>query len=132
MFRIILLAALVLDFPVHAAPSSGERLAYVVGCINCHHQTPKAIMPAPPLTIVKAYSLDEFKYLLRTGITRDGRTLLEKSSLMGIVATEQLSFLTEEEMTAIYEYLRNEWTPEKAAAEEAKIPRLYKNAPTGQ
>ncbi len=132
MFRVVVYAIALLSFSVSAAPPSGERLAYVVGCVNCHHQTPKAIMPAPPLGIAKAYSLAEFKHLLRTGVTRDGRDLLEKSSLMGIVATEQLRFLTDEEMTAIYEYLKNDWTAEKAAAEEAKIPELYRNAPDAQ
>ena len=109
------------------APPSGERLVYVVGCVNCHHQTPKEIFNAPPLTVVKAYSLPEFKTLLRTGRARGGRDLYAQGSIMGIVAREQLSHLTEAEMVAIHRFLQDEWTLERAAVEEAKIatfPRL--------
>ena len=104
------------------APLSGERLAYVVGCINCHHQTPKEILNAPSLLIVKTYSLPEFKKLMKTGVTRDGRDMYAQGSIMGIVAREQLSHLTEEETAAIHAFLGNQWTAERAAFEEAKIP----------
>lgn len=103
-----------------AAPS-GERLVYVIGCVNCHHQTPKEIMNAPPLLIAKSYSLPEFKRLLSTGVTRDGRDMYAQGSIMGIVAREQLSHLTEQEVTAIHSYLQGAWNAERAAAEEAKI-----------
>ena len=73
------------------AASPGERLAYVVGCINCHHQTPKEIINAPSLLIAKTYSIAEFKTLLKTGITNRGRNLPKISSIMGIVAVEQFS-----------------------------------------
>ena len=104
------------------APLSGERLAYVVGCVNCHHQTPKEILNAPPLAIVQAYSLPEFRTLLETGVTRDGRDMYAQGSIMGIVAREQLSHLTDEEVVAVHEFLQKEWTAERAAHEEAKIP----------
>ena len=103
------------------APLSGERLAYVVGCINCHHQTPKEILNAPSLVIVKTYSLPEFKTLMKTGVTRDGRDMYAQGSIMGIVAREQLSHLTDDEMAAIHGFLGNQWTAERAAFEEAKI-----------
>ena len=109
-----------------AAEPSGERLAYMVGCINCHHQTPKEMINAPPLAIVTAYSLPEFRHLLKTGITRTGRDLLAQSSLMGIVAKEQFSYLTDDEVASIYKFLHDDWTAERAAKEEAKIPVLYK------
>jgi mono/diheme cytochrome c family protein len=113
-------------------PISGERLAYVVGCVNCHHQTPKEILNAPPLVIVRAYSLPEFRKLLKTGITRGGRDMYAQGSIMGIVAREQLSFLTDDEVAAIHDYLQHGWTDERAAAEEAKIatfppPTFIKN-----
>ncbi len=127
MPRILLFTLMLASFSLSAEPLFGERMSYVVGCVNCHHQTPKEVMPAPPLTIVRAYSFPEFRKLMETGITRDGRDLLAKSSLMGIIATEQLSYLTEEEMTAIYEFLRNDWTAKRGVEEEAKIPVLYKN-----
>ena len=107
---------------VAAQAPSGERIAYVAGCVNCHHQTPKEILNAPPLAIVQAYSLPEFTTLLRTGVTRGGRDMYAQGSIMGIVAREQLSHLTAEEVAAIYEFLREGWTAERAAHEEAKIP----------
>jgi hypothetical protein len=109
-----------------AADLSGERLAYVAGCVNCHHQTPKAIMASPPLAVVQAYSLPEFRTLLDSGVTRSGRDLLAESSVMGIVATEQFSHLTGTEVADLYRFLHDDWTAERAAAEEAKIPMLYK------
>jgi hypothetical protein len=98
------LASCTTDLPAPAvaiakpAPVSGERLAYLVSCVNCHHQTPKEILNAPPLVIVKAYTLPEFTTLLKTGVTRDGRDMYAQGSTMGIVAREQLSHFTEEEM----------------------------------
>jgi len=118
------IVSLLLSFNLMAAPA-GERLVFVLGCINCHHQTPKQMINAPSLVIVQAYTLDELRSLLRTGKTRDGRDLLASSSLMGIVATEQFIYMTEEEIQAVYEYLKNDWTQEKGLAEESKIPRLY-------
>lgn len=112
-----------------AAPPSGERLVYLVGCINCHHQTPKEIINAPPLVIVQAYSLPEFKKLMKTGITRTGRDMLAASSLMGIVAKEQFSHFTEEEVVAVYTFLHDSWNMDRARKEEAKIPLLYKAEP---
>jgi len=102
-------------------PPSGERLSYLVGCVNCHHQTPKEILNAPPLVVVKAYSLPEFRTLLKTGVTRDGRDMYAQGSIMGIVAREQLSHFTEDEVTAVHEFLQKGWTAERAAQEEAKI-----------
>jgi len=102
-------------------PPSGERLVYLVGCVNCHHQTPKEILNAPPLLVVKSYSLPEFSTLLKTGVTRGGRDMYAQGSIMGIVAREQLSHFTEDEVAAVYEFLQNEWTAERAAKEEAKM-----------
>lgn len=102
-------------------PISGERLAYVVGCVNCHHQTPKEILNAPSLVLVQVYSLAEFRTLLKTGVTRDGRDMYAQGSIMGIVAREQLSHLTDEEVAAVHQFLRNDWTAARAAHEEAKI-----------
>jgi hypothetical protein len=103
------------------APISGERIAYVVGCVNCHHQTPKEILNAPPLVVVQGYSLAEFTTLLRTGVTRDGRDMYAQGSIMGIVAREQLSHLTPDEVSAVHRFLQKEWTAERGLFEEAKI-----------
>ena len=117
--------------PVAAAPS-GEHLVYIVGCVNCHHQTPKQIINAPPLVLAKGYSPAEFTTLLRTGVARDRRDLYAQGSLMGIVAREQLSHLSDAEIGAIHAFLRNDWTAARAAVEEAKIatfppPTFHKN-----
>lgn len=102
-------------------PQSGERLAYLVGCVNCHHQTPKEIINAPPLLIVKTYSLPEFRILMNTGVTRDGRDMYAQGSIMGIVAREQFSHFTDQEVAAVHMFLQTEWTTERAAREEEKI-----------
>jgi hypothetical protein len=113
-------------FPMAAqAVSGGEHLAYVVGCVNCHHQTPKDIINAPSLLIARTYSIAEFKTLLKTGITRSGRDLPRISSIMGIVAVEQFSHMSDAEIESIYRFLNREWTQARASEEEAKIPRLY-------
>lgn len=126
MFRVIAGLAFLYAGIASAAGPSGERLAYLVGCINCHHQTPKEIINAPPLAIVQAYSLAEFRTLMKTGVTRTERDLLAESNVMGIVAKEQFSHFTEDEVAAVYNYLREDWTAEQAAKEGAKIPLLYK------
>ncbi len=115
-------------FPIHALANglSGEHLVYTVGCVNCHHQTPKDIINAPPLTIVASYSLPEFRRLMKAGVTRTGRNMLAQSSVMGIVAVEQFARFSDEEVQAIYIYLTRNWTAQQAAKEEAKIPVLYK------
>ncbi len=125
MRSVLFLASILgLSMAAHAV-SSGEHLAYVVGCINCHHQTPKEIVNAPSLLIARTYSIAEFKTLLRTGVTRTGRDLPKVSSLMGIVAVEQFSHMSDAEIESIYRFLNGEWTQARASEEEAKIPRLY-------
>lgn len=44
-----------------------------------------------------------------------------QGSIMGIVAREQLSHLTEDELGAIHQFLQTGWTVERGAREEAKI-----------
>lgn len=100
---------------------SGERLTYVVGCVHCHHQLPKQVMNAPSLVLAQTYSLAEFKTLLAHGMTRDGRDLYAQRSAMGWAAREQLSYLTEDEVGAIHRFLQQQWTADRAAAEEAKL-----------
>ncbi len=112
--------------PVFAADASGEHLVYTVGCVNCHHQTPKEVINAPPLIVVKAYSFPEFTRLMKTGVTRTGRDLVAESNVMGIVAKEQFSHFHDAELKAVYEYLTRRWTPEKGVVEERKIPLLYR------
>ena len=126
MFKFAAAIALLLPPLAMASGPSGEHLVYIVGCVNCHHQTPKEIINAPPLIIVKSYSLPEFRHLMKTGITRTDRNMLAQSSVMGIVATEQFSHFTDDEVRAIYVYLTTQWTAQQGITEEAKIPILYK------
>jgi len=107
---------------VVATPAlSGERLAYLAGCVNCHHQTPKEILNAPSLLVVRAYSLPEFRTLLKTGVTRAGRDMYAQGSIMGIVAPEQLTYFTGDEVAAVHAFLHTDWSAARAAREQAKI-----------
>ena len=56
-----------------------------------------------------------------SGVARDGRDLYAQGSIMGIVAREQLSFLSDEEVAAVHAFLQKDWTTERAAKEDAKI-----------
>jgi hypothetical protein len=103
-----------------------------VGCVNCHHQTDKQIINAPPLVVVKAYSLSEFRRLMKTGVTKDGRDMASTGSVMGFVAKEQFAHFTDAEVAALYAYFTKEWTAERGMEEEKKIPIYFKpddNAP---
>lgn len=126
MFKFALAISVLFPLLAFAKGQTGEHLVYTVGCVNCHHQTPKEIINAPPLTVVASYSLPEFRRLMKAGVTRSGRNMLDQSSVMGIVAVEQFSHFSDEEVQAIYSYLTRKWTAQQAAKEEAKIPVLYK------
>ena len=128
MARIAMLMTLLSLGPAgFAAESEGERLAYLLGCVNCHHQTPKDIINAPPLLVTQSYSPEQFTTLLKTGVTSSGRDLSGIGSIMGIIAIEQFSLLNEDEIAALYTFLSTGWTNEQALMEEAKIPELYKS-----
>lgn len=127
-FPRLLLVALALISGAYADESEteGQRLAYVLGCVNCHHQTPRDIINAPPLVIVQSYSYEQFTRLLKSGVTATERNLVEFGSIMGIVAIEQFSHLKDEEIAILFDYLKNTWTQDLALQEESKIPSLYK------
>jgi mono/diheme cytochrome c family protein len=55
----------------------------------------------PSLDIVGAYDLEQFRKLLRTGIPPSGKKL----SMMSEVATDDLKYLTDEEIEALHGYL---------------------------
>ena len=128
MKRLVCFLLLALPVTLHAAIPSGEHLAYTVGCINCHHQTDKHIINAPPLVIVKAYSISEFRRLMKTGVTKAGRDMASQGSVMGFVAKEQFSHLTDAEVAALYDYFTREWTAGKGVEEEKKIPLYFRQA----
>jgi|GEM_PF-3868048 len=124
--------ALVLPAALHAASPSGEHLAYTVGCVNCHHQTDKHIINAPPLMVVRTYSPAEFRRLMKTGVTKAGRDMAAQGSVMGFVAKEQFAYLTDAEVSALYAYFTKEWTAQKGLDEEKKIPIYFKQAQGGE
>jgi hypothetical protein len=124
--KLIPILALALPMSLQAAESPGEHLAYTVGCVNCHHQTDKHIINAPPLVIVKAYSAPEFRKLMKTGITKAGRDMASEGSVMGFVAKEQFSHFTDAEVSALYAFFTKEWTVERGLEEEKKIPIYFK------
>src|ERR1041384_7640341 len=110
MKHLVAILAFVLPASLEAATPTGEHLAYTVGCINCHHQTDKHIINAPPLVVVKSYSLPEFRRLMKTGVTRAGRDMASQGSVMGFVAKEQFSHFTDDEVKSLYEFLAKDWT----------------------
>ena len=129
MKLLICVWALVVPAALAAATPSGEHLAYTVGCVNCHHQTDKHIINAPPLTVVKAYSISEFRKLMKTGVTKAGRDMASQGSVMGFVAKEQFAHLTDAEVGALYEFFTKDWTAERGIEEEKKIPIYFKQSP---
>jgi hypothetical protein len=56
----------------------------------------------PPLTIVAAYSLEDFTTLMRTGVPIGGREL----DLMATVAVSRFSHFTDMEIVALHTFLR--------------------------
>lgn len=128
MKRIFYFFILALPVPLQATGLSGEHLAYTVGCINCHHQTDKHVINAPPLVIVKTYSISEFRTLMKTGVTKAGRDMAAQGSVMGFVAKEQFSHFTDAEVAALYDFFTKEWTAERGTEEEKKIPIYFKQS----
>ena len=125
MRRFMCIFGLLLPFAARADTSKGEHLAYTVGCVNCHHQTDKHIINAPPLVIVKGYSLPQFRALMKTGMTSTGRDLVAQHSVMGFVAKEQFAHFSDDEVAALYDYLTHDWTAQKGIEEEKKIPFYF-------
>jgi mono/diheme cytochrome c family protein len=94
--------------PAWATTRRGEYLARMI-CTECHGVRltgdPSAAggaAPTPSLAGALAYSLEEFTVLLRTGKPREpGKEL----GLMADAARSSLTYLTNEEIAAIHEYL---------------------------
>lgn len=82
------------------AGSEGERLARMA-CSECHGAQLLGTDIAPALIVVRAYSADQFQELMKTGVGLGGRSL----GLMTQTARLRFSFLTDDEITKIYQYL---------------------------
>ena len=82
----------------------GRYLARTI-CAECHGGDLRGAsnpdFTSPGLAVVAAYSPAAFTELLRTGVALGGRTL----PVMGPRARENLSYLTDAEITALYGYL---------------------------
>jgi hypothetical protein len=52
--------------------------------------------------------------------------MVAEGSVMGVVAQEQFSHFTDEEVEAIHGFLSTEWTAERGLEEEKKIPILFR------
>jgi len=63
--------------------------------------TPKDLPPAPDLLIVDAYDPGAFRTLMRTGKAPGGREV----GAMSQIARGNLSSFTDDEISAIYDYL---------------------------
>jgi len=97
------------------APGDHRLARYIVRatCAECHGmdlaggRAFPGEQPRPDLRIVAAYDRDQFRRLMREGVTPGEREL----GLMRQVALGRYSHLTQEEVDAIYAYLRALGTP---------------------
>jgi mono/diheme cytochrome c family protein len=84
----------------------GEYLAKTT-CNECHGLDLKGdYQPdfiTPSLSILAAYSDEEFRRLMSTGVSRDGR---EELGLMTVVAKDRFAYFTEQELTDLLSFLR--------------------------
>jgi mono/diheme cytochrome c family protein len=96
------------DDPAWATTRKGEYLARIQ-CTECHglrltgEPAPEGEAGTPSLSGALGYSPDEFVRLLRTGTPRD---TTRKLTLMAEVAQGGLTHLTDEEIAAVYGYLK--------------------------
>jgi len=91
--------------PSPGNPESYGRYLAMTSCTECHGGDLGGSSEGntPPLVIVSAYSLEDFTKLLRTGVPIGDREL----DLMKKVALGRFSHLTDYEIAALHEYLKN-------------------------
>jgi len=70
-------------------------------CTECHGMKLEGGPDTPALSVVAAYSAEEFAKLMREGIPRDGRKL----DLMARTARGRFAYLTDEEVNGLYTFL---------------------------
>ena len=92
-------------------PAPGDALAegrYLARttCIECHgidlHGDPAGPEPSPNLALVASYTAEQFERLMRTGVPAGGQQL----QMMAGVAKGRFAHFTDEEIAALYQYLR--------------------------
>ena len=79
----------------------GRYLA-LTSCTECHGQDFRGKDPAPDLRVIAAYDQPTFIRFMRTGTAVGGREL----GLMSRVARSRFSHFTDDEVAALYGYLR--------------------------
>ncbi|MEJ2239980.1 MAG: c-type cytochrome [Gemmatimonadales bacterium] len=79
----------------------GEYLA-TLSCIGCHGVDYQGARNAPNLIVITAYSREDFGTLMRDGLGVGGRQL----ETMRTMVAERFIYLTEDELDAIYNFLR--------------------------
>lgn len=94
-------------------PASRGLYLAKTSCTECHGQNFEGgnagPAPSPALSVVQAYSAEEFSRLMREGVPRDGRKL----NVMGEVARGRFAKFTDAEVAAVYAYLHG---PDQTAA----------------
>lgn len=91
------------DLP-RATPVERGRYLAMIACPECHGPALEGHPgDTPPLTIVAAYSFEEFTTLMRTGIARGGRDV----RLMSEVGSTRTPALTDAEVADLYAFLRS-------------------------
>jgi mono/diheme cytochrome c family protein len=86
-----------------------ERGTYLaaIACPECHGLDLEGRPgEAPPLSVIAGYTVEDFRRLMRTGVPIGGRKL----DLMAEVAVERFTQFTDEEIDALYAYLRSRVT----------------------
>jgi len=82
----------------------GRHLAQIA-CTECHgdHFEGSEEIPAPALAIAKAYSREQFRHFMRTGITMAGTK--SKSGLMSEMTQERFRHFTDAEIDELHAWL---------------------------
>ena len=95
--------------PPAARSTTGQRGRYLARtiCTECHGDTlagdSNPEFSSPDLRVVAAYTADDFRRLLRTGVATGNRPL----GLMKYRAVHGFSHMTDDEIAALYEYLHS-------------------------
>ena len=70
-------------------------------CTECHGMKLEGSQDTPALSVVAAYSAEQFAKLMREGVPKDGRKL----GLMAETAKHRFAYFTDEEVNGLYTYL---------------------------
>lgn len=92
--------------PLPGDPIAAGRYLARTTCVECHgldlRGDPGGPEPSPNLALVASYDPQQFARLMREGVPAGGQQL----QLMAAVARERFAHFTDEEIAALYQYLR--------------------------